>query len=84
MNDIIRAIIKWTEDNKIIPEIYFYSECGGIWLKIKLRKRGKCIAKEFYIGGGVLCLNNWSEINELEVNNFIETAKKELLGEGGG
>lgn len=81
MEEILRNVVKWTEENKLIPEIYFYSECGGIYLKLKLRYHGKCMAHEFYIPGGVLCLSNWDRfpMNE-EINSFIEEAKRELLG----
>jgi len=30
MNDILRSLIKWTEENGIIPEIYFQAISGGI------------------------------------------------------
>ena len=79
MNEILRNLIKWAEENKISPEIYFYSELGGIYLVLKLHKHGKCIAHDFYVPGGVLCLQNWDRFPiEEEVNCFIEKAKEEL------
>ena len=84
MNEILRSLIKWTEENEIIPEIYFTCECGGIWLNLVLRYHGKKIKHEFYVPGGVLCLNNWDMFpTEEEVNLFIEEAKEELLKKGG-
>ena len=80
MNEIIRSLIKWTEENEVVPEIYFTAECGGIWLNLKLRYHGKCVAHEFYVPGGVLCLQNWDMFPmEEDVNGFIREAKAELL-----
>lgn len=85
MNEIIRSLIKWTEENELVPEIYFTAECGGIWLNLKLRYHGKCVAHEFYVPGGVLCLQNWDMFPmEADVNGFIEEAKAELLNNQGG
>lgn len=79
MNEILRSLIKWTEENNIIPEIHFTSECGGIWLNLTLSKYGKCIKHAFYIPGGVLLLKNWDMFPmEDEVNHFIEEAKNAL------
>lgn len=79
MNDIIKDIIQWVEDNGMIPDIHFYSECGGIYLILKLSKRGKSLQHRFYIPGGVLCVSNWDmKINETELNYFISKAKEEL------
>lgn len=79
MNEILRSLIKWTEENDVVPEIYFTTECGGIWLNLILRKHGKCIQHHFYVPGGVLSLKNWDMFPmEDEVNNFIEEAKTEL------
>lgn len=76
MNEIIRSLIKWTEENKIVPEIYFHAISGGIYLVLTLRKHGKCISHEFYIPGGVLCVQNWDIVPmEEELNCFIEEAK---------
>ena len=84
MNEIIRSLIKWTEENEMTPEIYFYCEMGGIWLKLKLYKHGKCIAHDFYVPGGILCLQNWDLFPmEDEVNCFIEEAKIKLLEKDG-
>lgn len=84
MNEILRSLIKWTEENEVVPEIYFTAECGGIWLNLKLHYHGKCIAHEFYVPGGVLCLQNWDMFPmEDEVNSFIKEAKTELLKKGG-
>lgn len=80
MNEILRNLIKWTEENNIVPEIYFTAECGGIWLNLILRKHGKCMRHTFYVPGGVLCLSNWDMFPmEEEVNLFIEEAKTALL-----
>lgn len=83
MNDILRSLIKWTEENKIIPEIYFTCVSGGIWLHLVLRYHDKKIKHEFYVPGGVLCLSNWDmfPMGE-EVNLFIEEAKTVLLEKG--
>lgn len=82
MNKILRSLIKWTEENEVVPEIYFTMECGGIWLNLILRKHGKCMQHEFYVPGGVLCLSNWDMFPmEEEVNLFIEDAKSELMKE---
>ena len=79
MNEILRSLIKWTEENEVIPEIYFMAECGGIYLVLKLRYHGKCIAHEFYVPGGILCLQNWDMFPMDEgINRFIEDAKKKL------
>lgn len=79
MSDILRSLIKWTEENGIVPEIYFATECGGIYLILKLRYHGKSIAHEIYIPGGVLCLQNWdSSSSKEEVDCFIEIAINEL------
>lgn len=79
MNEILRSLIKWTEENDVVPEIYFTAECGGIWLNLILRKHGKSIQHSFYVPGGVLCLSNWDMFPmEDEVNNFIEEAKTAL------
>jgi hypothetical protein len=84
MNEILRSLIKWTEENEVIPEIYFMAISGGIWLTLKLHYHGKCIAHEFYVPGGVLCLQNWDMFPmEEEVNQFIEEAKTALLKKGG-
>lgn len=83
MNEILRSLIKWTEENEVIPEIYFMTECGGIWLNLKLHYHSKCIVHEFYVPGGVLCLQNWDMFPmEDEVNSFINEAKTELLKKG--
>ena len=80
MNEILRSLIKWTEENGIIPEIYFTSISGGIWLNLALRYRGKCMKHEFYVPGGVLRLQNWDMFPmEKEVNCFIEEAKTKLM-----
>ena len=79
MNEIIRELIIWTEKNHIMPEILFYSELGGIWLRIKLRRKGKTIQREFYFAGGVLSIENWDLFNNSEsLEQFIEEAKKDL------
>lgn len=84
MNEILRSLIKWTEENEIVPEIYFTAECGGIWLNLILRHHGKGIQHSFYVPGGVLCLSNWDMFPmEEEVNSFINEAKTELLDKGG-
>ena len=84
MNEILRSLIKWTEENDIVPEIYFTAVCGGIWLNLILRKHGKCMQHAFYVPGGVLCLQNWDMFPmEEEVNCFIEEAKTALLEKGG-
>ena len=84
MNEILRSLIKWTEENGIIPEIYFSSESGGIWLNLVLRKHSKCMQQVFYVPGGVLCLKNWDMFHiDKEINYFIEKAKTELLKKGG-
>ena len=84
MNEILRSLIKWTEENKIVPEIYFTSDGGGIWLNLILRKHRKCMQHAFYVPGGVLCLSNWDMFPmEEEVNCFIEEAKTALLEKGG-
>lgn len=80
MNEILRSLIKWTEENEIVPEIYFTAESGGIWLNLILRKHGKCMQHAFYVPGGVLCLSNWDMFPmEEEVNCFIEEAKAQLI-----
>lgn len=80
MNEIIRSLIQWTEENEVIPEIYFTAQFGGIWLNLKLWYHGKCIAHEFYVPRGVLCLQNWDMFPmEEEVSCFIEEAKAGLL-----
>lgn len=79
MNEIIRQLIEWTQENKIMPEIYFYSEFGGIWLRIRLRRNGRIIRHEFYFAGGVLSIENWDFLkNSEELKLFIEEAKKDL------
>lgn len=84
MNEILRSLIKWMEENEVVPEIYFTAISGGIWLNLKLHYHGKCIAHEFYVPGGVLCLQNWDMFpKEEEVNQFIEEAKTALLKKGG-
>lgn len=83
MNEILRALIKWTEDNQVVPEIYFTSACGCIWLCLKLSYNGKRMLHEFYVPGGVLSLQNWDMTPmEQEVNHFIDEAKAYLLGKG--
>ena len=80
MNDILRSIVKWAEENKIVPEIYFQSISGGIYLVLTLHKHGKAISHDFYVPGGVLCLQNWDMFPmDEEVNCFIEEAKRGLL-----
>lgn len=80
MNEILRSLIKWTEENGVVPEIYFTSESGGVWLNLILRKHGKCMQHAFYVPGGVLCLSNWDMFPmEEEVNCFIEEAKIQLM-----
>lgn len=80
MNEILRSLIKWTEENDLVPEIYFTTVSGGIWLNLILRKHGKCMQHEFYVPGGVLCLSNWDMFPmEEEVNYFIEEAKAQLI-----
>lgn len=82
MYEILKEVIKWYEENKLTPEMYFYSQQGGIWLMLKLHSHGKCIAHEFYIPGGVLCVSNFeSRLMEEEVKMFIEEAKVKLLGD---
>lgn len=82
MIDILQSIVKWTEDNELIPEIYFQAISGGIWLVLKLHYHGKCMGHEFYIPGGVLCLQNWEMFpHDGEINEFIREAKKKLKGE---
>ena len=81
MDKILREIISWTFENKIIPEIYFSTISGGIYLTLTFRYNGKCISHEFYVGG-VLCLENWDIggcVDE-EVKWFVEEAKCALLG----
>lgn len=80
MNEIIRSLIQWTEENGMAPEIYFRSVAGGIWVVVTLRHNKKCISHEFYVAGGVLCVQNWDRFpNEEELNCFIEEAKAGLL-----
>ena len=83
MNEILRSLIKWTEENGIVPEIYFTTKSGGIWIILTLRKHGKCMQHAFYVPGGVLCLQNWDMFPmEDEVNCFIDEAKNALLAKG--
>ena len=80
MIDILKSIVKWTEDTGLIPEIYFQTISGGIWLVLKLQHHGKCLQHEFYIPGGVLCLQNWEMFPyDEEINQFIQEAKKILI-----
>ena len=81
MDKILREIISWTYENKIIPEIYFTAVSGGVWLNLVFHSHGKSIKRLFYVGG-VLCLENWDIggcVDE-EVKWFVEEAKRELLG----
>lgn len=79
MNEIIESIIQWYEENHITPDIHFYSELGGIWLRLKLSKGKYCIAREFYIPNGVLCVENWRRgYCDKELELFLKDAKEGL------
>ena len=73
MNEIIRALIEWTQEYQVSPEIYFYSSGGGIWLVLKLRSNGRTIRHDFYFAGGVLSIENWDFLkNSEELKNFVK------------
>lgn len=80
MTDILKNIVKWTEDTGLIAEIYFQAINGGIWLVLKLQRHGKHLQHEFYIPDGVICLQNWEMFPyDEEINQFIQKAKEILV-----
>ena len=79
MNEIIRALIEWTAEHQVSPEIYFTSEFGGINLVLKLRSNGKTIQRRFYFAGGVLSIENWDFLNTSEsLKQFVKEALTEF------
>ena len=85
INDIIRNLLDWVHDSKIIiKNLSIYSECGGVYLRLDLRKKinGKLFAinRIFYLGG-ICCSENWDGYaNHLHLN---ETIKQLEIGEIG-
>ena len=77
INDIIRNLLDWIRDSKIIiKNLSIYSECGGVYLELELRRKinGKVFAinKIFYLGG-VCCSQNWDNYaNDLYLKDMIE------------
>lgn len=77
LNDIIRNLLDWVHDSKIvIKKLSIYSECGGVYLDLDLRKKknGKqlAISRIFYLGE-VCCSENWDNYaNNFQLNEMIK------------
>ncbi len=77
LNDIIRNLLDWVHDSKIIiRNLSIYSECGGVYLKLDLGKKVNgeevAISRIFYLGG-VCCSENWDGYaNNLYLNEMIK------------
>lgn len=75
MTEIIRSLIKWTEENKIFPSIYFRTYEGKVHCYVRLEKDNKVISHMFNA-------SDWDRFPmDDEVKYFIKEAKHELLGE---
>ena len=77
LNDIIRNLLDWVHDSKIIiRKLSIYSDCGGGYLELNLgkKKNGKqlAIGQRFYLDG-VCCSENWDGYaNNLHLNEMIK------------
>ena len=79
LNDIIKELLDWIHREKIsIRKMAFYSEMGGIYVRISFGKNvnGKALAIDhiFYLGG-VLCGQSWDNFNNLELDHVIGELK---------
>ena len=75
MTEIIRSLIKWTEENKIFPSIYFRTYEDRVYCYVRFEKDNKAISHMFNT------LDQDSFLMDDEVKYFIKEAKHELLGE---
>lgn len=77
LNDIIRNLLDWVHDSKIIiKDLSIYSECGGVYLKLNFGKKVNgekvAISRIFYLGG-VCCSENWDDYaNHLHLNEMVK------------
>ena len=77
INDIIRNLLDWVHDSKIIiKNLSIYSKCGGVYLELGLRRKINsktfAINKIFYLGS-VCCSQNWDNYaNDLYLKDMIE------------
>lgn len=75
MTEIIRDLIKWTEENKIFPSIYFRTYENRVYCYVRFEKDNKAISHMFNA-------SDWDRFPmDDEVKFFIKEAKYELLGE---
>lgn len=79
MNDIIESLIQWCTDNGYMVDIQVGTAFPSYAVFITLKK-GKFRCKhEFYMAGGVLCLDRWRDFpREQEIEAFLEYAKEEF------
>ena len=75
MTEIIRSLIKWTEENKIFPSIYFRTYEDRVYCYVRFEKDNKAISHMFNT-------SDWDRFPmDDEIKYFIKEAKHELLGE---
>ena len=75
MTEIIRSLIKWTEENNLFPSIYFRTYEGKVYCYVRFEKDNKAISHMFNA-------SDWDRFPmDNEVKYFIKEAKRELLGE---
>lgn len=80
LNDIIMNLLDWMHDSKIVVKnLYVYSECGGVYLKLNLLKKKDGVPIEisriFYLDG-VCCSENWVGLaNNFMLDEMVEKIK---------
>lgn len=79
MNEIIEALIQWCIDNGYFVDIQIGSAFPSYAVSITLKKGKFRYKHEFYIAGGVLCLDRWRDFpREPEIEAFLKNAKEEF------
>ena len=79
MNEIIEALIQWCTDNGYMVDIQIGTAFPSYAVFITLKRGTLKYTHEFYITGGVLCIDRWRDFpRELEIEAFLKDAKEQF------
>lgn len=79
MNEIIEMLIQWCDNNGYLVDIQIEPAIPSYAVYVTLKKGQFRYKHEFYMAGGVFCLNRWRDFpRELEIEAFLEAAKEQF------
>ena len=79
MNEIIEALIRWCTDNGYLVDIQIGTAFPSYAVYITLKKGKFRYSHEFYMAGGVFCIDRWRDFpRELEIEAFLKDAKEQF------